>query len=137
MPASPACSHALLPHPPHAGYRRPSPSRCSGASFLSQKIDEKKRLQESISNHKTGLPDRLLRLFQPRPPVPYSSHPPKRQTPAVPMSGIAAYVQHFAAPGDEEYEPPEPETRPPEPRLFRNPELAAQARVDVESKLEK
>ena len=43
----------------------------------------------------------------------------------------------FAAPGDEEYEPAPAAPRPPSPRRFRNPELAAQARVDAESKAEK
>lgn len=43
----------------------------------------------------------------------------------------------FAAPGDEEYEPEPAAPRPPSPRRFRNPELAAQARVDAESKAEK
>ena len=47
------------------------------------------------------------------------------------------YLEHFAEPGDPEYEPPAPETRPPEPRLFANPELPTQARVDLETKLEK
>lgn len=107
-----------------------------GGSFLSQKIDEKKRLQESISSHKTGLPDRLLRLFAARPAPPHVEHKRKRPPP-VPLSGVAAYLDKFAGPEDEEYEPPVPETRPPEPRLFRNPELAAQARVDWESKPEK
>eukprot|EP00887_Chlorella_sp_A99_P002503 scaffold6.g2503.t1 len=107
-----------------------------GGSFLSQKIDEKKRLQESISSHKTGLPDRLLRLFAARPAPPHVEHKRKRPPP-VPLSGVAAYLDKFAGPEDEEYEPPVPETWPPEPRLFRNPELAAQARVDWESKPEK
>lgn len=111
------------------------PCCCSG-SFLSQKIDEKKRLQESISAHKTGLPDRILRLFAPRPPLPHSEGKRKRPPP-VPLSGIAQYVDRFAKPGDPEYEPPPPETRPPEPRIFRNPELGTQARVDIETKLEK
>lgn len=47
------------------------------------------------------------------------------------------YIEHFAEPGDPEYEPPAPETRPPEPRVFANPELPTQARVDLETKLEK
>ena len=37
--------------------------------------------------------------------------------------------------GDPEYEPEV--QRPPSPRLFRNPEMAAQARVDKETKAEK
>jgi hypothetical protein len=50
---------------------------------------------------------------------------------------LSLSLQHFAEPGDPEYEPTPPETRPPEPRIFRNPELSTQARVDIESKVEK
>jgi U1 small nuclear ribonucleoprotein len=103
---------------------------------LSNRISEKKRLQEAVAGHRTGLPDRLLRLFAPRAPLPPYKGPPKKP-PKLPYTGIAQYVQHFAEPGQEEYEPPPPETRPPEPRIFRNPELSAQARVDIESKVEK
>lgn len=105
-------------------------------TFLSSKISEKKRLQEAVSGHRTGLPGGLLRLFAPRAPLPPHKAPPKKP-PKLPYTGIAQYVQHFAEPGQPDYEPPAPETRPPEPRIFRNPELPTQARVDIESKLEK
>lgn len=52
-------------------------------------------------------------------------------------AALLQYLEHFAEPGDPEYEPPAPETRPPEPRVFANPELPTQARVDLETKLEK
>ena len=55
----------------------------------------------------------------------------------VPYSGIGAYAGLFAAPGEPEYEPEPKAPRPASPRRFRNPELAAQARVDAESKAEK
>ena len=55
----------------------------------------------------------------------------------MPYSGIGAYAGLFAAPGDPEYEPEPEAPRPASPRHFRNPELAAQARVDAESKAEK
>lgn len=100
------------------------------------KIDEKKRMQESVSGHRTGLPDRLLKLFAPRAPLP--PHKALQKKPhKLPYLGIGQYVSQFAEPGSEEYEPPAPETRPPEPRIMRNPELPTQARVDIESKVEK
>ncbi|GAB4817606.1 hypothetical protein N2152v2_004652 [Parachlorella kessleri] len=107
-----------------------------GTSFLAQKIDEKNRLKESISTHRTGLPDKLLKLFAARPPLEYLP-PPRKKPPKQGYTGIGQYVEGFAAPGEEEYEPPAPETRPPEPRIMRNPELATQARVDFETKPEK
>jgi U1 small nuclear ribonucleoprotein 70kDa len=103
---------------------------------LSHKIDEKHRMKEMISTHKTGLPDKLLKLFEAR-PLPEHTGPPMRKTFAVPYSGLAAYIDEFAEPGADEYEPPRPDTVPKEPRVFRNPELVIQARVDVETKPEK
>ncbi len=91
------------------------------------KIDEKKRMQELVSGHRTGLPDKLLRLFNARPPLEPNKGPPRRgRPPKLPYTGLAQYVQLFAEPGDPEYEPPAPETRPPEPRIFTNPELPSQ-----------
>ena len=118
---------SLLPQRPPASCRR---------SFLSLKIDEKKRMQESVSGHRTGLPPALLRHFEARPPLPPHKAPPAKPR-KVPLSGVAQYLEHFAAPGDAEYEPPAPETRPPEPRVFVNPELPYQSRLDLETKLEK
>ncbi|EFN51507.1 hypothetical protein CHLNCDRAFT_140193 [Chlorella variabilis] len=80
--------------------------------------------------------DRLLRLFAARPPLPPHRAPPKKP-PKLPYTGIAQYVSHFVERGDPEYEPPPPETQPPPPRIFRNPEMPTQARVDIESKVEK
>ena len=93
-------------------------------------------MQESVSGHRTGLPDRLLRLFAPRPPLPPHKAPP-RKPPKLPYTGVAQYLQHFAAPGDPEYEPPPPETQPPGPRIFRSVELQYQARLEQETKVEK
>lgn len=110
--------------------------RRGGTSFLAQKIDEKNRLKESISTHRTGLPDKLLKLFAARPPL--ERLPPlKKRPPKLPYTGVSQYLEHFAAPGDAEYEPEPPATRPPEPRIMCNPELASQARVDIETKPEK
>lgn len=93
-------------------------------------------MQESLSTHRTGLPDRLLRLFEARPPV-QPVPPPERPPPKQPLSGIATYVEQFAAPGDPEYEPAPKQALPEEPRIFKNPELAFQARVEQETRPEK
>jgi hypothetical protein len=99
-----------------------------------------KMMKESVkTGHPTGLPDKLLRLFaagQPVRHIPENCKP--RKPPAVPWSGIGAYVGGFAKPGDPEYEPQGPAaTDFGEPRLFNNKEYAQQVRLDQETKLEK
>jgi hypothetical protein len=103
---------------------------------LAAKLEAERKLKEGISGHKTGLPRKLLELFEPLPLPPVLPAIPKRP-PKLPYTGIAQYVDLFSEPGDAEYEPPPEVPRPPSPRRFRNPELAAQARVDYESKAEK
>ena len=121
-----ACAH-------HCGAGPCAASRNAG---LAAKLDAERKLKEGISGHKTGLPKKLLELFDPLPPL--ARLPELRKRPAkVPYSGIAPFTELFAAPGNEEYEPPPELPRPPSPRRFRNPELATQARVDLESKAEK
>jgi U1 small nuclear ribonucleoprotein len=93
-------------------------------------------MQSEVSTHKTGLPDRLLRLFTAREPLPYLP-PIVKKPPKLPYSGVAQYLEHFATPDDPEYEPPAPETRPSEPRIFRSPEFAVQSRIDVDTKPER
>lgn len=93
-------------------------------------------MKDSVTAHRTGFPERLLRWFDARPPLPFEA-PIERQHPTLPYTGIAQYVEHFAKPGDPEYEPPAPETRPAEPRLFVNPELSLQVRTDAQTKLER
>jgi len=96
-----------------------------------------KTLKESVkTGHPTGLPDKILRLFTPNPPLPLLDSAPKRK-PRPAYSGVAQYVAEFVQPGDPEYEPPPPADRPPSPRRFRNPELRTQARIDMETKVEK
>lgn len=97
-----------------------------------------KMMKESVkTGHPTGLPDKLLRLFAPHPPMRYIKENCKlRKPPAVPWSGIGAYVQHFAEPGQPEYEPKEAGDFP-EPRLYNNKEYAEQVRLNEETKLEK
>ena len=93
-------------------------------------------MKEAISSHRTGLPDKLLKLFAARRPLDHLP-PPAKKPHKLPYTGVAQYVEHFAAPGDAEYEPPPPESRPPEPRIARNPELPTQARIDIDTKPEK
>jgi hypothetical protein len=95
-----------------------------------------RRLKESVSGHRTGLPKKLLDLFAPRDDL-GSAPPVQKRKPALPYNGLAQYVSQFAEQGDPEYEPPPPEDRPPSPRLYRNRELDSQARINTESKLEK
>jgi U1 small nuclear ribonucleoprotein of 70kDa MW N terminal len=103
---------------------------------VAAKLETERRMKEGISGHKTGLPKKLLELFAPRPQPEYKPAIRKRKA-ALPYTGIAQFVDQFASPGEAEYEPPPPADRPPSPRLFRNPEMAAQARVDKELKAEK
>lgn len=107
------------------GWRKPSRSAIT------------KSLKESVkTGHPTGLPDKILRLFVANPPLPHFV-PPKKKPPRVAYTGVAQYLEHFASPGDPEYEPPRPEDRPASPRKYMNPELVVQARVDTETKTEK
>ncbi len=85
---------------------------------------------------RAGLPDRLLRLFEPRDALP-RQQPVRRKKPKLPFTGIAQYVGDFAQPGDAEYEPAPPTDRPASPRKFRNRELVLQVRLDGETQLEK
>lgn len=107
------------------GWRRPSRSVMT------------KMMKESVkTGHPTGLPDKLLRLFAPNEPMRYIKENCKpKKPPAVPWSGIGAYVSQFASPGDAEYEPKVAEF--PEPRLYNNKEYDVQVRLDEETKLEK
>ena len=107
------------------GFRRPSRQQVT------------KILKESVkTGHPTGLPERLLRLFAPNPPLPDIQHKSHKR-PALPYTGIADYVKHMPEPGDPEYEPPRPAGAPDSPRAFRNREFAVQARIDKETKDEK
>lgn len=89
-----------------------------------------------MSGHKTGLPDKLLKLFAARqlskmPPLPQRK-PPKQR-----MGGMAQYVSEFAGPGDAEFNPPPVNSGLRMPRIFRNVEFEQQARIDKETKPEK
>eukprot|EP01025_Chloroclados_australasicus_P011412 TRINITY_DN1493_c0_g2_i1.p1 TRINITY_DN1493_c0_g2~~TRINITY_DN1493_c0_g2_i1.p1 ORF type:complete len:478 (-),score=54.16 TRINITY_DN1493_c0_g2_i1:560-1876(-) len=96
------------------------------------RMEALKRMKESVSIHKTGLPRKLLEMFQARPEIQYSK-PPTKKPPKLPYSGLADYVKAFAEPGDKEYEPEPPEGVPPSPRQFRNRELAVQCRLESET----
>eukprot|EP00983_Pelagomonas_calceolata_P024818 781421-Pelagomonas_calceolata.AAC.1 len=91
-----------------------------------------KALKETMqSGHRTGLPGLLLEYFKPREQLPQGTELRKRKKP-VPFSGVAQYVPLFAGPQD-----PEEDTSEPKPRLFRNPELNLQCRLNTETKQEK
>eukprot|EP00879_Flechtneria_rotunda_P006719 GHRR01007059.1.p1 GENE.GHRR01007059.1~~GHRR01007059.1.p1 ORF type:complete len:349 (+),score=86.59 GHRR01007059.1:350-1396(+) len=110
------------------GWRRPSRSVMT------------KMMKESVkTGHPTGLPEKLLKLFAPGPPLKYVKENSKpNKTPALPYTGVAKYLGAFASPGDSEYEPPGPSPEQfPEPRQFRNKEYAVQVRLDEETKPEK
>jgi len=102
---------------------------------VAAKLEQERQLKAGISGHKTGLPKKLLELFEPLPPVPHKL-PPHHRKPGPPYSGIGQYLEKFAEPGDAEYEPP-PKEKIPEDRVFRNPEMVAQARIEKPLKLEK
>ena len=55
-------------------------------------------MRDSLSGHKTGLPKKLLDLFNPLPPVD-TKLPVHRRKPKLPYSGVGQYVDLFAAPG--------------------------------------
>ena len=55
-------------------------------------------MRDSLSGHKTGLPKKLLELFNPLPPV-ETVPPVHRRKPKLPYSGVGQYVDLFAAPG--------------------------------------
>ena len=103
---------------------------------MAAKLEAERRLKEGISGHRTGLPKKLLELFAPL-PLPGVLPELRKRPPKVPYTGIGQYVAGFADKGDPEYEPQPEVPRPPSPRLFKNPELAAQARFDYETRAEK
>lgn len=106
------------------------------SSFLARRIDEKYRMKESVTGHRTGLTDRLLKLFAPRQPLEFWS-PEVSKPKAVPLSGLAAYTDKLASPGDPEYKTMEVTEADSEPRLFQSPEVQYQARIEVETKPER
>ena len=103
---------------------------------MAAKLEAERRLKEGISGHRTGLPKKLLELFAPL-PLPGVLPELRKRPPKVPYTGIGQYVAGFAEREDPEYEPQPEVPRPPSPRLFKNPELAAQARFDYETRAEK
>ena len=109
---------------------------------MAAKLEAERKLKEGISGHRTGLPKKLLELFAPL-PLPGVLPELKKRPPKVPYTGVGQYVAGFAEKGEPEYEP-EPEVpppavaRPPSPqRIFKNPELPTQARLDYETRAEK
>lgn len=97
-----------------------------------------KMMKESVkTGHPTGLPEKLLQLFAPNPPLEFMKENCKQKRPsAVGWSGVGQYLGQFAVPGDEEYEPKGAGDFPEE-RMVNNREYALQVRLDEETKREK
>lgn len=114
--------------------RKPLPPRRGGIS----RAHQTKALKAEVAavGHRTGLPGKLLELFQPRPELKPGADVKKRP-PKLPILGVAGLVERFASAGEAEYEPPRPSNRPASPRLCRNPELPLQTRIDTETAAEK
>ncbi len=120
-------------------------------------------MKEAIGNHRTGLPPHLLHLFQGRPAPPYLD-PLRKKTPTRPLTGVAAYTEHFEVPemqpeqeqqeqpavaappppteeageeGEEAAAPAPPTSNEPPPKIFLNPEYALQVRLDKPTRLER
>ena len=117
------------------------PPACCRNKALAAKLEAERKLKEGISGHRTGLPKKLLELFAPL-PLPGVLPELKKRPPKVAYTGVGQYVAGFADKGEPEYEP-EPEVPPPavarpaSPRIFKNPELPTQARLDYETRAEK
>jgi U1 small nuclear ribonucleoprotein len=105
---------------------------CHRTPALAAKLEAERRLKEGISGHRTGLPKKLLDMFAALEP-PVQLTPLKKPKLKLPYLGIAQYVGEFAEPTDAEYEPPVAKGAPSSPRLFANPELSTQARVEIDS----
>jgi len=65
---------------------------------VAAKLEQERRMRDSLSGHKTGLPKKLLDLFNPLPPV-ETKLAVHRRKPKLPYSGVGQYVDLFAAPG--------------------------------------
>jgi U1 small nuclear ribonucleoprotein len=111
---------------------RGGPPRGGGGGFV-HKSHLVKQLKETMQQgHRTGLNQKILDYFKPRDPLQPGTELKKKKLP-VPFTGLAAYVDKFA----ESPDPEEVKDAPTKPRLFRNPELALQCRLNTETKTEK
>ncbi len=92
-----------------------------------------KALKETMhSAHRTGLTPKMLENFSPGEPLkPGVDLTIKKKK--LPVSGVASYVHMFAGPQDAE----EIREQSAQPRLFRNPELQLQCRLNTETLTEK
>lgn len=84
----------------------------------------------AVSFHQTGMPPHLLRLFEARPPLPWIELP-KRKRPLPQYSGVGAYLDYFDPNGASGGHEPSKE------RVWINPELGLQCRVDQETRVER
>lgn len=93
-------------------------------------------MKEGISGHRTGLPKKLLDLFAPLEPLEQLT-PVKKPKIKLPYTGLAQHISEFAEPGDPEYEPQQASESLVSSRLYANPELKAQSRLETETRLER
>eukprot|EP00199_Chlamydomonas_sp_CCMP681_P000456 CAMPEP_0119106118 /NCGR_PEP_ID=MMETSP1180-20130426/3903_1 /TAXON_ID=3052 ORGANISM="Chlamydomonas cf sp, Strain CCMP681" /NCGR_SAMPLE_ID=MMETSP1180 /ASSEMBLY_ACC=CAM_ASM_000741 /LENGTH=469 /DNA_ID=CAMNT_0007091367 /DNA_START=16 /DNA_END=1426 /DNA_ORIENTATION=- len=108
------------------------PGGVPGAGGFVHKSQIVKALKETMqTGHRTGLPPKLLEYFQPQPPLQPGTELKVKKLP-VPVVGLAPYVHMFAGPQDPEEV--KPDTRA---RLFKNPELKLQCRLNTETRTEK
>jgi len=92
--------------------------------------------RKNMAISKSGLPAKVLELFDPRPELPFLA-PIVKKKHALPILGMAPFVGHFPEPGDPEYAPPRNEIALREDRPFRCKEYAAQVSIAEESILER
>lgn len=105
------------------------------AGFQHKSVGVKQLKETMQSGHRTGLPGSILEYFAPRPMLAPGTPLVKKKQP-VPFQGVAHCVPLFAGPQDPE-EVQDAGEAGKAPRLFRNPELALQCRLNTETKQEK
>lgn len=92
--------------------------------------------RKNMAISKSGLPQKVLELFDPREDLPYLP-PIIRKKPKLPMMGIAPFVGHFPGPEDPAYAPAKSAVGQQEDRKFRCIEYAAQVSIEQPSIVER
>ena len=88
--------------------------------------------RKNMAISKSGLPTKVLELFDPRDELPFMA-PVVKKKPALPLLGVAPFIGHFPDPDDPEYEPEKTEIGKLEDRAFRNKEYSGQVSIETES----
>lgn len=86
---------------------------------------------------KSGLPQKVLELFDPRDDLEFKRPIRKKRPPALPFIGLGPFVEFFPKPGDPEYQPEQPALATSEERKFRSKEYSAQVSINEPSVLER